>query len=110
MAGKFVLSTRKNGDFQFVLKAGNGQVILTSQGYNDKAGALNGIESVKKNAKDASFERLTAKDGSPYFTQKAGNGQVIGQSEMYKSATSRENGIASVIKHAPDAGLRDDTV
>lgn len=109
MAGKFVLSTRKNGDHQFVLKAGNGQIILTSQGYSGKVAALDGIESVKNNARDSSFERLTAKDGSPYFTLKAGNGQVIGASEMYKSVASRENGVASVIKHAPGAGLRDDS-
>ena len=53
MAGKFVISKRSNGDFQFNLKAGNGQVILASQGYADKAGCKNGIESVKKNAPDA---------------------------------------------------------
>ena len=48
--GKFVVTTRKNGDFQFVLKATNGQVILSSQGYSTKANCLNGVESVKKNS------------------------------------------------------------
>ena len=47
--GKFVVTVRKNGEFQFNLKATNGQVILTSEGYNTKAACLNGIESVKKN-------------------------------------------------------------
>ena len=47
--GKFVISTRKNGEFQFNLKATNGQVILSSEGYTTKAACLNGIESVKKN-------------------------------------------------------------
>ncbi|MCH5687292.1 YegP family protein [Niabella sp. W65] len=46
--GKFVISKRTNGEFQFNLKAGNGQVILTSEGYANKSGCENGIESVKR--------------------------------------------------------------
>ena len=81
MAGKFEISKRKNGEFQFNLKAANGQVILTSEGYKARDSALNGIESVRTNSQDdGRFERLTAKDGSPYFVLKAGNGQVIGHS------------------------------
>jgi uncharacterized protein YegP (UPF0339 family) len=53
MAGKFELWTDKGGDWRFNLKASNGQVIATSQGYNSKASALNGIESVKTNAPGA---------------------------------------------------------
>ncbi len=53
MAGKFELWTDKGGDWRFNLKAANGQVIATSQGYNSKASALNGIDSVKTNAPDA---------------------------------------------------------
>lgn len=54
--GKFVISKRKNGEFQFNLKAGNGQTILSSEGYTTRASCENGIESVKKNAPDASVE------------------------------------------------------
>ncbi len=108
MAGKFEISTRKNGEFQFNLKAGNGQVILTSEGYQAKASALSGVESVRKHSQDdANFDRLTAKDGSPYFNLKASNGQVIGHSEMYSGAAARDNGIASVKTNAPDAELVD---
>ncbi|WP_396658714.1 YegP family protein [Microbacterium sp.] len=53
MAGKFELWTDKGGDWRFNLKASNGQVIATSQGYSSKAGALNGIESVRTNAPGA---------------------------------------------------------
>ena len=53
MAGTFELWVDKGGDWRFNLKASNGQVIATSQGYSSKANALNGIESVKKNAPDA---------------------------------------------------------
>lgn len=102
--GKFEISVRKNGEYQFNLKATNGQVILSSEGYTTKAACLNGVESVKKNAADEKrFEKLTAKNGKPYFVLKATNGQVIGQSQMYASEDSRDNGIASVMKNAPEA-------
>lgn len=102
--GKFVISQRKNGEYQFNLKAGNGQVILTSEGYTTLAACKNGIESVKKNSQeDARFERKEAKDGSPFFNLKATNGQVIGTSEMYSSTAACENGIESVKKNAPEA-------
>ena len=55
MAGTFELWVDKGGDYRFNLKAGNGQVIATSQGYASKASALNGIESIKKNAPDAAI-------------------------------------------------------
>lgn len=104
--GKFEVSIRKNGEFQFNLKASNGEVILSSEGYTTKAACINGIESVKKNsAEEKRFEKLVAKNGKPYFVLKAANGQVIGQSQMYASETTRDNGIASVMKNAPDADV-----
>ncbi len=107
MAGKFEISTRKNGEYQFNLKAGNSQVILTSEGYSSLQGCENGIESVRKHAKsEANFEKKVAKDGSPYFSLKASNGESIGKSEMYKSASSRDNGIKSVMTNAPDAPVK----
>ncbi|MCB6183134.1 YegP family protein [Leeia sp. TBRC 13508] len=106
MAGKFELKPTKNDGFMFNLKAGNGQVILTSEIYNSKAAALNGIESVKKNAADLDkFEARESKNGEPYFVLKAGNGQEIGRSEMYSGTSAMENGIASVNKNAPDADV-----
>lgn len=108
--GKFVVSTRKNGEFQFNLKAGNGQVILSSEGYTTRAACDNGIESVKKNAPDDKrYDRLEAKNGKSYFNLKAGNGQVIGSSQMYADASGMENGIESVKSNAPDATTEDET-
>ncbi len=102
--GKFVITKRANGEFQFNLKAGNGHVILTSEGYTTLAACKNGIESVKKNSQeDARFERKEAKNGAPFFNLKATNGQVIGKSEMYSSTAACENGIESVKKNAPEA-------
>jgi len=106
--GKFVIDIRKNGDFHFNLKAGNGQVILSSQGYSSKDGCLNGIESVKKNAADENkFEKKVSTNGKFYFSLKAGNGQIIGSSEMYESEAGCDNGIASVQKNAPDASVEE---
>ena len=102
--GKFEIKTRKNGEFQFNLKATNGQVILTSEGYNTKAACLNGIESVKKNGPLAErYEIKVAKNGKPFFNLKASNGQVIGASQMYASERTMKAGIASVMKNAPEA-------
>lgn len=107
--GSFLITKRTNGEFQFVLKAGNGQVILASEGYTTKAACENGIESVRKNSQnDARFDRLESKNGKPYFNLKATNGQIIGNSEMYESEAARENGIESVKKNAPDAAVKEE--
>lgn len=64
MAGKFVVKTASNGEIYFRLQAGNGETILKSEMYSSKAAALNGIESVRKNAPDdARYERKTAAGG-----------------------------------------------
>ena len=106
--GKFEIKKRTNGEFQFNLKAGNGQIILTSEGYSAKDGCKNGIESVKKNAPDDNnYDRKTSSNGKYYFNLKAGNGQIIGSSEMYESASGRDNGIESVKTNAPDATIED---
>jgi uncharacterized protein YegP (UPF0339 family) len=108
MAAKFVLTKSKNGKFMFNLKAANGEPILTSEMYESKSGAQNGIESVKTNAPLAErYEKLASKKGEPYFVLKAGNHQVIGKSEMYSSESARDAGIASVKKNAPGAGVED---
>ena len=59
MAGKFELYEDKAGKYRFRLKAGNGEVIASSEAYNSKASAKNGIESVRKNAADAALDDQT---------------------------------------------------
>ena len=108
MAGKFEVKTAKSGQTHFNLLASNGQIILQSEMYETKASALNGIESIKKNAgMDERYERLVSKSGKPYFVIKAGNHQVIGQSQQYESEAGRDNGIESVKKNAIDAVVVD---
>jgi len=110
LMGKFEINVDKGGKYRFNLKASNGQVILSSQGYTTKSACENGIESVRTNSqKEGSFERLEASNGSPYFNLKATNGQVIGSSEMYSSSSAMENGIASVKTNAPEAKVVDNS-
>ena len=59
MAGKFVLKKGSTGKYHFSLHAANGQIIATSESYESKASALNGIESVKRNATDAPVDDQT---------------------------------------------------
>lgn len=108
--GKFIISSRSNGEFQFNLKADNGQVILNSEGYKTKAACNNGVESVKKNSQSqGNFEKLVAKNGKHYFNLKAGNGQIIGTSQMYEGEDGMVNGLASVLKNAHNADVVDET-
>jgi len=58
MAGKFELKTAANGKYHFNLKAGNGQIILSSEMYESTSSLENGIESVKKNAPDATVSEM----------------------------------------------------
>ena len=108
MAGKFELKKTANDQYHFNLKAGNGQVILSSETYVAKSSAENGIDSVKTNAPlDDRYERKTSTNSQPYFVLKASNGQTIGKSEMYSTAAAMENGISSVKTNAPGASVED---
>lgn len=108
---KFEITKRKNGEFQFNLKAGNGEIILSSEGYVTKDNCKKGIASVMKNGPlDERYDKLTAKNGKPYFNLKATNGQIIGTSEMYANESGRDKGIESVKKNSPGATIVDLTV
>ena len=118
--GKFVIRETSTG-VKFDLKAGNGEVIATSEVYASEASCLKGIASVQKNApvaavedqtvegyaaeKHPKFEVYTDKAGEFRFRLKATNGQIIAVSEGYKAKASCENGIASVKKNAVDAPI-----
>ena len=117
MAGKFIITTTKNGEFTFNLKAGNGEIILTaSETYTSMSACENGINSVKKNALAAvedqtreesvsnpKYELYQDKAGEFRFRMKAANGQNIGKSEGYKAKASAKKGIASIGRNAADA-------
>lgn len=100
--GKFIIAKRRNGEYQFNLNAGNGQTILSSEGYATKAGCKNGISSVKTNAPfDSRYDKRISLSSQYYFNLKAGNGEIIGTSEMYTTPTARDRGIESVKSKLP---------
>lgn len=106
--GKFVISRRRNDEYQFNLKANNGETILTSEGYVTNQGCRKGIASVKENAPyDSRYDRKRSSSLQWYFNLKAGNGEIIGTSEMYNYESSMEGGIQSVKSNAPDATIED---
>ena len=116
--GKFVIRETSTG-VKFDLKAGNGQVIATSEVYTTEAACNNGIESVKTNApiaavedqtvegfateKNPKFEVYTDKAGEFRFRLKAKNGQIIATSEGYTTHANCLNGVESVKNNAPEA-------
>lgn len=107
--GKFeIYQSEKSKEYYFRLKAGNGEIILGSEGYTTKNACENGVASVKKNcSEEGRFETKEAKNGKFHFNLKAGNGQVIGSSQLYKTESGMKNGIASVAKNASDADVVD---
>ena len=120
--GKFVIRKTNTG-IKFDLKAGNGEVIATSEVYNSEAACRNGVASVQKNAPVAGVEDQTAegyeavkhpkfevyedKSGEFRFRLKARNGEIIAVSEGYKAKASCLNGVESVKKNAPEAALEE---
>ena len=118
--GKFVVRKVKTG-IMFNLKAGNGEVIATSEVYSSEASCMKGIASVVKNAPIAALENQTvegfAKEKCPKFEDyvdkageyryrlKATNGQIIAVGESYKSLSSCLNGIESVRKNAAENNI-----
>ena len=118
--GKFVVRKTNTG-IKFDLKAGNGEVIATSEVYKAEASCMRGVASVQKNApiaaienqtvegfskeKHPKFEVFTDKAGEFRFRLKALNGQIIAVSEGYKALRSCMDGIASVKKNAADATI-----
>ena len=97
MAGKFECYKDKGGEYRFRLKAGNGETILSSEGYKAKSSAKNGAASVSKNCGNPDcYEAKQAKNGKHYFVLKAANRQVIGQSQMYPDEAGCKKGMAAV--------------
>lgn len=108
MTGWYEVSKNELGEFRFVLKAANNEIVLRSQQYTSKSAAQNGVASVQTNAPDdARYELKVSQDNRLYFNLLAANGQVIGTSQMYATESSRADGIASVKANAPKAEVRE---
>jgi uncharacterized protein YegP (UPF0339 family) len=110
MNGWFDVNKSKADDFYFVLKAGNGEAVLTSEMYTSRSSADTGIASVQTNCgQDGQYDRATASDGKFRFNLKAANHQVIGSSQSYGSEQSRDAGIASVKHNGKSTTVKDNT-
>ena len=62
MPGKFVVKKGTTGKFRFSLLSTNGQIVATSEAYNSKTSAMNGVKSVRSLAADATLEDQTTKE------------------------------------------------
>ena len=118
--GKYLIKKTKTG-IKFDLKAGNGEVVATSEVYTTEKACRAGIASVQRNAPVAAIENQTEegfekqkhpkfevyndKKGEFRFRLKATNGQIIAVSEGYKAISGCLNGIESVKTNAPDAEI-----
>lgn len=108
ISGWYELSKNPDGQFRFVLKAGNAETTLTSELYKAKASAEAGIASVQANhAADERYERKTSTNGKFYFNLKAANHQIIGSSQLYATEDAREGGITSVKTNGGTVTVKD---
>ncbi|HTJ45270.1 MAG TPA: DUF1508 domain-containing protein [Kofleriaceae bacterium] len=97
-APHFDLWTDTAGAYHFHLKAGNSQILVTSQAYSSRMAALNGILSVLDNGGLAShYETLIATNGQRYFNLVASNKQTIATSETYSSKAAAQKGVNATI-------------
>ena len=70
MMGKFVIKKGSTGKFRFSLVSTNGQIVVTSEAYNSKASAMNGIRSVQKLVGDSTVEDQTTKEWAAGETER----------------------------------------
>jgi uncharacterized protein YegP (UPF0339 family) len=97
---KFEVFKGQDDQTYFHLRAGNGEIMLQSEGYVASGGALNGIESVRTNGRLAEqYEVLEAANGQQwYFRLKAANHEVIGWGEMYVSLSNAQRGVDTLVE------------
>jgi len=108
MNPSFELKRAAGGKYMFNLKSANEQVILTSQLYETKESAEDGIGSVRQNSQvDEHYQEQLDSNGHPYFLLLAANQQTVGRSQMYSSRAAMRKGIASVKKNAQAAEFVD---
>jgi uncharacterized protein YegP (UPF0339 family) len=109
--GKFTITKGHDGQYYFNLKAGNGEIILQSEGYTTKSSCIDGIESVRLNSRyDIRYVRKIGNLVNHYFILIAANYATIGKSQLYSTRYAMEIGIRSVKTIAPLASLIDLTV
>ena len=97
---------QSSGQYWYHLRADNGEIVQSGEGYTSKASCENGIQSVKANCQPHRFESFF-EYGQYGFNHVAANGEIIGRSEKYTTAQARDHGLQVVLREAPEAPVED---
>ena len=97
---------QSSGQYWYHLRADNGEIVQSGEGYTTKANCQNGIQSVKANCQPQRFESFFTA-GQYGFNHAASNGETIGRSEKYTTGQSRDHGIQVVLLEAPTARIEE---
>ena len=97
---------QSSGQHWYHLRADNGEIVQSGEGYTARASCENGIQSVKANCQPQRFQSFF-ESGQYGFNHVAANGEIIGRSEKYTTAQARDHGIQVVLREAPEARVED---
>ena len=97
---------QSSGQYWYHLRADNGEIVQSGEGYTTKASCQNGIRSVQANCQLQRFESFF-NAGQHGFKQVAANGEIIGRSEKYTTAQARDHGLQVILREAPEARVQD---
>lgn len=97
-AGSFGLWQSTDGQFRFHLKAGNGSILLTSEGYTSRTAAIAGILSVQTNGVDDLQYRVVKAASGHLVHLVAGNGETIATSQVYASKGNATRAIGAAVR------------
>jgi len=96
---------QSSGQHWYRLRADNGEIVQSSEGYTAKASCENGIQSVKANCQPHRFESFFESDQYG-FNHVAANGEIIGRGVKYTTAQACDHGIQVVPEGAPEAPVQ----
>ena len=102
-----MFKSRENNQYYYRLKANNGEIILSSEGYLSKHACEKGLLVVRTNAPNPLRYQRKNTVLNYTFNLKAANGEIVGRSENYISEYNRDNGIRAVMRNAPHAPTED---
>ena len=98
-AGKFDLWQATDGQWHFHVKSGNGAILLTSEAYTSRTGAINGALSTMTNGVDtAQYKTVAAQNGGYLLHLVAANNEIISFSQVYATKSSATRAIGSCVK------------
>ena len=97
---------QSSGQYWYHLRADNGEIVQSGEGYTAKASCENGIRAVQANCQPQRFQSFL-ESGQYGFNHMAANGEIIGRSEKYTTAQARYHGIQVVLREAPEARVQD---